>query len=57
MENNRDIDILIIGAGPAGLTASIYAYRSNLKTLIVSGGAPGGKVNVASKIANFPGYA
>lgn len=56
MEKNRNVDILIIGAGPAGLTASIYAYRSNLKTLIVSGGAPGGKVNIASKIANFPGY-
>ncbi len=49
-------DILIIGAGPAGLSAATYASRSNLKTGIISGGAPGGKVNTASKIANYPGY-
>lgn len=49
-------DLIIIGAGPAGLTAAIYASRAGLKTLILEKGAPGGKVFLTHKIDNYPGY-
>jgi len=49
-------DILIIGAGPAGLTAGLYAARSGHKTTIIENFAPGGQINLTPDIANFPGY-
>lgn len=49
-------DVTIIGAGPAGLTAAIYASRAGLKTLILEKGAPGGKVFLTHKIDNYTGY-
>lgn len=51
-----DWDILILGAGPAGLAAGIYAGRSKLKTLILESEMPGGRVIKASAIENFPGF-
>jgi len=48
-------DILILGAGPAGLTAAIYAKRSNNKILIIEKAAPGGKLNLYTKLENYPG--
>lgn len=48
-------DVVIIGAGPAGLTCAIYASRGNLKTLFIDKGAPGGKVTSTFKIENWPG--
>lgn len=48
-------DVIIIGAGPAGLTAGIYASRFKLKTLIV-GKMPGGYVSESHKIENYPGF-
>lgn len=50
-------DILIIGSGPAGLSAAIYASRGNLKTGIIECSAPGGKVINIDEIANYPGFA
>jgi len=50
-------DLLIIGSGPAGLSAAIYASRANLKTAIIESGAPGGKVINIDEIANYPGIA
>ncbi|MCD5409908.1 MAG: thioredoxin-disulfide reductase [Methanocellales archaeon] len=47
-------DVIIIGAGPAGLTAGIYAVRSGLKTLILEGGMPGGQVNDTPLVENYP---
>ncbi len=49
-------DVTIIGAGPAGLTAAVYASRAGLKTLIVEKGAPGGKVFVTHLVENYPGF-
>lgn len=49
-------DVAIIGAGPAGLTAAIYASRAGLNTLIIEKGAPGGKVFLTHKIDNYTGY-
>jgi len=48
-------DVIIIGAGPAGLTAALYAARYNIKVLVI-GKVPGGTIGEASKICNFPSY-
>ena len=48
-------DVIIIGAGPAGLTAAIYASRANLKTLIIEAGTCGGKLYKTHQIENYPG--
>ena len=50
-------DTFIIGAGPAGMTAALYAARSNLKVALIEGGLPGGQMNNTSDIENYPGYA
>ncbi|KKC17411.1 thioredoxin-disulfide reductase [Streptococcus dysgalactiae] len=49
-------DTLIIGSGPAGMTAALYAARSNLRVGIIEQGAPGGQMNNTSEIENYPGY-
>ncbi len=48
-------DLIIIGAGPAGLSACLYASRAGLEVLILDSGAPGGKLNVSAEIENWPG--
>lgn len=52
----KKYDIIIIGAGPAGYTAAIYAARANLKVLMVSGTTPGGQLLLTSEVENFPGF-
>lgn len=49
-------DLIIIGAGPAGLTAAIYAQRSQLKTLVLEKLSPGGQLLLSAKIENYPGF-
>jgi thioredoxin reductase (NADPH) len=49
-------DVVIIGGGPAGLTAGIYASRSRLKTLLIEKGMPGGQILVCDLIENYPGF-
>ncbi len=49
-------DILIIGSGPAGYTAGIYAARAGLKTLIVAGNQKGGQLILSSEVDNYPGF-
>ena len=53
---NNFFDLIIVGAGPAGLTAALYAKRGNLKTLIIEKNAPGGQLLTISKLNNYPGY-
>ena len=50
------VDVVIVGAGPAGLTAALYASRANLKTVMIEQGLPGGEVNNTADVENYLGY-
>jgi thioredoxin reductase (NADPH) len=49
-------DVIIVGSGPAGYTASIYTSRAKLKTLIITGSLPGGQLMTTSEVENYPGF-
>ncbi|PQD95311.1 thioredoxin-disulfide reductase [Pradoshia eiseniae] len=56
MAEEKIYDVVIIGAGPAGMTAAVYASRANLSTLMLERGIPGGQMANTEDVENYPGY-
>ncbi len=53
---SSEYDVMIIGAGPAGLTAAIYTAQAKMKTVLVDRGMPGGNVSITHQVSNYPGF-
>ncbi|WML45996.1 thioredoxin-disulfide reductase [Neobacillus sp. PS3-40] len=56
MTNEKIYDVIIAGAGPAGMTAAVYTSRANLSTLMIERGIPGGQMANTEEVENYPGY-
>jgi len=56
MSEEKIYDVVIIGAGPAGMTAAVYTSRANLSTLMIERGIPGGQMANTEEVENYPGF-
>ena len=56
MANREYYDVIIVGGGPAGLSAAIYALRASMRTVLVEKAAPGGQITLTDEVENYPGF-